>query len=207
MSEDKGHGYDWPDLRERPALDLTVGDTFVSGLGAFTAYTTSRDGRVRPLMGCEPPGGTAWTVTARDGLDVTCRSHDGRERTEEIPERARVLVVVPPEPVGTVLAVNSHRASDRLKRALGREPAAYYDRAMRRGGKFVVLYGDDVDTALAITSVTRTRLKPEDVALCIGSRTTVDDNGLRVTGEDDQPARRDADRAAGQRAAEARADA
>lgn len=192
MSEDKGHGYDWPDLRERPALDLTVGDTFVSGLGAFTAYTTSRDGRVRPLMGCEPPGGTAWTVTARDGLDVTCRSHDGRERTEEIPERARVLVVVPPEPVGTVLAVNSHRASDRLKRALGREPAAYYDRAMRRGGKFVVLYGDDVATALEITSVTRTRLKTEDVALCVG---------------DHSSARRDADRAAGQRAAEARADA
>lgn len=207
MSEDKGHGYDWADLRERPARGLAVGDIFVSSLPAFTSYFTGRDGRVRPAMGCEPPGGTAWTVTARDGNVTTCRGHDGRTESQEIPDGARVLLVVPPEPVGTVLAVNSHRARERLERALGRKPAAYYDKAMRRGGKFVVLYGDDVATALEITSVTRTRLKPEDVALCLSSRTTVDDDGLRVTYDDSEHTRRDADRAAGRRTGEARADA
>lgn len=183
MSDDKGHGYDWSDLRDRPATELAVGDTFVSGLGAFTTYASSRDGRVRSLMGCEPPGGTAWTVTAREGDVTTCRGHDGRVETQEIPEHAHALLVVPPEPVGTVLAVNSHRAADRLERALGRKPATYYDKAMRRGGKFVVLYGDDVATALGIKSITRTRLKPEDVALCVSS-------------DGAEKARRDADRAA-----------
>ena len=206
MSETKEHGYDWADLRDRTARDLTVGDTFVSGLGAFAAYMTSRDGRVRPLMGCEPPGGTAWTVTAREGNVTTARGHDGRVETQEIPERAHVLLVVPPEPVGTVLVVNSHRARQRLERALGRKPAAYYDRAMKRGGAFVVLYGDDVDTALAITSIRRTRLKPEDVALCLGSSTTMGDDGLRVTYDDSEHARREADRAAGRRTTEARAE-
>jgi hypothetical protein len=204
MNETKGHGYDWSDLRDRPARDLAVGDTFVSGLGAFTAYTVSRDGRVRPLMGCEPPGGTAWTVTAREGSVTTCRGHDGRVESQEIPERARVLMV---EPKGAVLAVNSHRARQRLERALGRKPAAYYDRAMKRGGKFVVLYGDDVARALEITSVTRTRLTMDDVALCLGSRTIVGEDGLRVAYDDSEHARRDADRAAGRRIPEARAEA
>lgn len=184
---DNGHGYDWSDLRDRPARDLAVGDTFVSGLGAFTAYMTGRDGRVRSLMGCEPPGGTAWTVTAREGNVTTALGHDGRVETQEIPERARVLMV---EPKGTVLAVNSHRASERLERALGRQPAAYYDKAMRRGGKFVVLYGDDVTTALGITSITRTRLTVDDVALCMSS------DGAKHE-------RRDADRAAGRKVPEA----
>lgn len=177
----EGHGYTWNDLRERPARDLAVGDVFLSWLGSFTAYSTSRDGRVRPSMGCEPPQSAAWTVTARDGDSVTARN-GACEIVEDIPERAKVLVVAPPEPVGTVLAVNSHRARQRLEGALGRNPATYYDQAMRRGGKFVVLYGDDVATALGIKSITRTRLKPDDVALCIG-------NG-------DEFDRRDADRAA-----------
>jgi hypothetical protein len=183
MSDDKGHGYGWDDLRDRPAMELAVGDIFITGLGAFTAYAVGRDGRVRPLMGCEPPGGTAWTVTARYGDTIRARGHDGRIAQQNIPDRQRVLAVVPPEPVGTVLAVNSHRARERLERALGRKPAAYYDRALRRGGKFVVLYGEDVATALGITSVTRTRLKPGDVALCLGS-------------DGSEHARRDADRAA-----------
>lgn len=67
---------------------------------------------------------------------------------------------------GTVLAVNSHRAGHRLELALGRKPAYYYDNALRRGGKFVVLYGADVAKALAITSITRTRLRISDVSLC-----------------------------------------
>lgn len=201
MSEDKGHGYGWDVLRRTPSSELAVGDVWVSpGLGAV--YRESADGRVRG-HGWAPPEGTAWTVTTRDGDRVTARSHDGRELTDTVRADVGVLLVVGPEPVGTVLAVNSHRASDRLKRALGREPAAYYDRAMRRGGKFVVLYGDDVATALAITSVTRTRLKPEDVALCTSSRTTVDDNGLRIVGDDSEHARRDADRAVGRRVTEA----
>lgn len=199
MNEDKDHGYGWDDLRERPARDLAVGDVFVNP-AAFSAYgVDGATGRVFCMFGWEGPRGTAWTVTARDGDVTTCRSHDGRVQSQEIPEGARVLVVTPPEPVGIVLAVNSHRARERLERALGRKPAAYYDRAMKRGGTFVVLYGDDVATALAITSVKRVRLKPGDVALCVGSTVTVDDNGLRVTGEDPQPARRDADREAGRR--------
>ncbi|MER7487935.1 hypothetical protein ABTY20_18910 [Streptomyces sp. NPDC126497] len=203
MSEDKDHGYGWDDLRERPARDLAVGDTFVSP-AAFSAYgVDGTTGRVFCMFGWEGPRGTAWTVTARDGGLVTARSHDGIEVTQELSERARVLVVAPPEPVGTVLVVKSHRASERLERALGRKPAMYYDRAMKRGGTFVVLYGDDVATALGITSIGRTRLKPGDVALCMGSTVTVDDNGLRVTGEDSQPARREADIAVGRRAQEA----
>lgn len=187
MSETKDHGYGWDDLRERPARELAVGDVFISPV-AFAAYTTGRDGRVAGVIGCGGPRGTAWTVVARDGDVTTCRSHDGREQTQEIPERARVLKVVGPEPVGTVLAVNSHRARERLERALGRKPAGYYDRAMRRGGEFVVLYGDDVARALEITSITRTRLKPDDVVLCLG---------------EEQRARRDADRAAGESRASA----
>jgi hypothetical protein len=187
MSETKGHGFDWADLRDRPASELAVGDTFVSGLGAFASYTVSRDGRVRPLMGCEPPGGTAWTVTAKEGDRVTARSHHGHEESADTPPRARVLLVVPPEPVGTVLAVNSHRARERLERVLGRKPAAYW--TMQRGGKFVVLYGEDVSTALGITSITRTRLKPEDVGLCIS-----------MDGQEYE--RREADRAAGRKVRE-----
>lgn len=203
-TEPEPHGYGWEDLRQRPARELAVGDVFVSSLPAFTTYGVTATGRVFSMFGCEPPGGVAWTVTARDGDRITARGHDGREETQEIPERARVLVVTPPDPVGTVLAVNSHRASERLEQALGRTPAKYYDKAMKRGGKFVVLYGDDVATALAIPSVTRTRLKPSAVALCMGTTTVVDDNGLCVTGEDPQPARREADIAVGRRAQEAR---
>lgn len=70
------------------------------------------------------------------------------------------------EAAGTVLVVNSHRAGGRLQSALGRSPAYYYDNAMRRGGKFVVLHGDDVAKALEITSISRTRLKVDDVSLC-----------------------------------------
>ncbi|MGW2213279.1 hypothetical protein [Streptomyces sp. NPDC001781] len=199
---DNGHGYGWDDLRDRPATELTVGDTFVSGLGAFTTYWVDKGGRVRG-HGYEPPRGTAWTVVARDGDRITARGHDGREAAEAFRAGQRVLKVVPPEPVGTVLVVNSHLANERLARALGRKPAAYYDKALRRGGKFVVLYGDDVETALGIKSVTRTRLTVDDVALCMSSRTTVGDNGLRVTNDDSEHARRDADRAAGLKVPEA----
>lgn len=201
MSEDNGHGYDWADLRERPARDLNVGDTLVQP-ATFAAYWVGEDGRVAPI-GWQGPRGTAWTVTARNGDVVSAHSHDGCVETKAIPEGARVLLVVGPEPVGTVLAVGSHRARERLERALGRKPAAYYDKALRRGGKFVVLYGDDVATALGITSVTRTRLKPDDVVLCMSSRTTVDDAGLRVTDDDTEHARREADRAAGRKVPEA----
>lgn len=69
---------------------------------------------------------------------------------------------------GIVLAVGSHRAWERLRRALGRGPAEYYDRQMRRSEHFVVLYGDEVSTALGIASIRRTRLKPGDVARCMG---------------------------------------
>lgn len=202
-TEPEPHGYGWEDLRQRPARDLAVGDVFVSP-AAFSAYGVAADGRVFAMIGYEGPRGTAWTVTARDGNVTTCRSHDGREETQEIPERARVLAVTPPDPVGTVLAVNSHRAAERLERALGRTPAKFYDKAMKRGGKFVVLYGGDVATALAIPSITRTRLKPSAVALCMGTTTAVGDNGLRVTGEDPQPARREADIAVGRLEQEAR---
>lgn len=201
MSDDKGHGYTWSDVRKRPAEDLAVGDTWVNP-GAFTVYRTDKDGNVYP--GLSPLDGYAWTITARDGDAITARRHDrSRAETAKIPEGQCVLAVTGPEPVGTVLAVNSHRAADRLKRALGREPAAYYDKAMRRGGKFVVLYGDEVATALGIRSITRTRLKPEDVALCLSSRATVIDAGLRVTYDDSEHARRDADRAAGRKVPEA----
>lgn len=207
MSEDKDHGYGWDDLRERSARELAVGDTFVSP-ASFSAYgVDGATGRVFSMFGWEGPRGTAWTVTARDGDATTCRSHDGIEVTQQLPERAKVLVVTPPEPVGTVLAVKSHRAAERLERALGRKPAAYYDKAMKRGGTFVVLYGDDVATALAIPSIGRTRLKPGEVALCTGSTVTVDDNGLRVNSDDTEHARREADIAVCRRAQEARASA
>lgn len=190
MSDDKGHGYTWKDVRERSADELAVGDTLVNP-GAFSAYRTDQEGHVRPVS-LAPLDGYAWTITARDGNTFTARRHDdGREETAAMPEGQRVLAAVaPPESVGTVLAVNSHRARGRLERALGRKPAAYYDRAMRRGGKFVVLYGDDVATALDITSITRTRLKTEDVALCPGS-------------DGAEHARRDADRAAAREVATA----
>lgn len=180
MSGDTDHGYGWKDLRKRPAGELAVGDTWVNpGLGA--TYYESRDGRVWGT-GWAGPEGIAWTVTARDGDLVTARSHDGRELAQEIPADARMLVV---EPKGTVLVVKSHRAWEQLERALGRTPAGFYDKGMRRGGKFVVLYGPDVDTALSVKSVTRTRLTVDDVALCIG-----------VDGD----SRHAADRAAGRKA-------
>jgi hypothetical protein len=195
MSTD--HPYTWNDVRLRPADGLAVGDTWINpGTGA--AYFADKSGRVHGagIAHEMPMGGIAWTVTAREGKRITARSQTGATLAGEFPDGQRVLTVVPPEPVGTVLAVNSHRARERLERALGRKPAAYYDRAMRRGGKFVVLYGEDVATALGIPSITRTRLKPDDVALCLGSRTTLGDDGLRVTYDDSEHARRDADRAA-----------
>jgi hypothetical protein len=195
MSTD--HPYTWNDVRLRSADGLAVGDTWINpGTGA--AYFADKNGRVHGagIAHEMPMGGIAWTVTAREGKRITARSQTGATLAGEFPNGQRVLTVVPPEPVGTVLAVNSHRARERLERALGRKPAAYYDRAMRRGGKFVVLYGDEVTRALEITSITRTRLKPDDVAMCLGSRTTLGDDGLRVTYDDSEHARRDADRAA-----------
>lgn len=97
MSEDKGHGYGWDDVRERPARDLAVGDVWVSP-AAFAAYGVSRDGRVAGAFGWSGPRGTAWTVTAREGDVTTCRSHDGREETAAIPEGARVLLVITASP-------------------------------------------------------------------------------------------------------------
>lgn len=92
MSDDKGHGYGWEDLRERPARDLAVGDVWVSP-AAFSAYTAGPDGRVAGAFGWEGPRGTAWTLTARNDDVATCRSHDGREEKAPIPAGARVLVV------------------------------------------------------------------------------------------------------------------
>jgi hypothetical protein len=195
MSTD--HPYTWSDVRLRSADGLAVGDTWINP-DTGTAYFADKNGLVHGagIAHEMPMGGIAWTVTAREGKRITARSQTGATLAGEFPNGQRVLTVVPPEPVGTVLAVNSHRARERLERALGRKPAAYYDRAMRRGGKFVVLYGEDVATALGIPSITRTRLKPDDVALCLGSRTTLGDDGLRVTYDDSEHARRDADRAA-----------
>jgi hypothetical protein len=68
------------------------------------------------------------------------------------------------EDTGTVLFVGSHRAGHRLAAALRRNPAYYF--TFEKGGKFVVLFGADVDTALEIKSIRRTRLKPDQVSLC-----------------------------------------
>lgn len=193
------HPYAWGDVRQRSADELAVGDTWVVP-GTGTAYFADKDGRVRGAGIAHelPMDGIAWTVTERDGKRITARSQTGATLSGEFPVGHRVLVVTEPEPVGTVLAVSSHRARERLERALGRKPAAYW--TMQRGGKFVVLYGADVDTALGITSITRTRLKPEDVGLCVDSRVTVGDDGMRVSdGKGSMQTRREADRAAGRR--------
>jgi hypothetical protein len=92
MSDDKGHGYTWADLRERPADELGVGDTWVNP-DAFTVYRVDKDGNVYP--GLSPLDGYAWTITARDGNTVTARRHDRRQaETATIPEGQRVLAVV-----------------------------------------------------------------------------------------------------------------
>lgn len=183
------HPYTWGDVRQRSADDLAVGDTWINpGTGA--AYFTDKDGRVRGagIAHETPMRGIAWTVESREGKRIMARSQTGSTLSGEFPAGHQVLVVTEPEPVGTVLVVSSHRARERLERALGRRPAAYW--TMQRGGKFVVLYGADVDTALSITSITRTRLKPEDVGLCVSS-------------DGAEHGRRDADRAAGRKVPEA----
>lgn len=70
---------------------------------------------------------------------------------------------------GTVLRVGSHRADNRLAYALGRQPAKYY--TWQHGGVFVVLYSQaEVDTALEITSVRRTRTTMAELGLCASYR-------------------------------------
>lgn len=94
MSEDKGHGYTWGDVRQRPADDLSVGDTWVNpGTGA--AYFTDKDGRVRGagIVHETPMGGTAWTVEAREGKRITARSQTGATLSGEFPARHYVLIV------------------------------------------------------------------------------------------------------------------
>jgi hypothetical protein len=66
-----------------------------------------------------------------------------------------------------VLRVGSHRARERLERALGHDVQGYYDKELRHGGVFVVLAGDELAAALEITSIRRTRLKVDDVSRCI----------------------------------------
>jgi hypothetical protein len=87
-----GHGYTWDQVRERPAADLKVGDTFVRP-GTGTAYRTCKDGSVRGV-GWQDLDGTAWTLIAREGDTTTARSHDGREASQAIPPGARVLAVI-----------------------------------------------------------------------------------------------------------------
>lgn len=90
----KDHPYTWGDARERPADELTVGDTWINpGTGA--AYFTDGDGRVHGagIVHEIPMGGIAWTVEAREGKRITARSQTGATLAGEFPARHRVLVV------------------------------------------------------------------------------------------------------------------
>lgn len=90
----KDHPYTWGDVRQRPADELAVGDTWVNpGTGA--AYFAGEDGRVRGagLVHEMPMDGIAWTVTAREGKRITARSQTGATLTGEFPAGHRVLVV------------------------------------------------------------------------------------------------------------------
>jgi hypothetical protein len=90
----KDHPYTWNDVRERPADELAVGDTWVNpGTGA--AYFSGKDGRVHGagLVHEMPMGGIAWTVTAREGKCITARSQTGATLSGEFPAGHRVLVV------------------------------------------------------------------------------------------------------------------
>jgi len=56
--------------------------------GPGTAFVASCDGRVcgwTPALVTVPLDGTAWTVLARHGDELTARSHDGRESTQLVP--------------------------------------------------------------------------------------------------------------------------
>jgi len=63
-----------------------------------------------------------------------------------------------------VLRVNSHRAGSKLATALGRKPE--YSYTWEHGGRFVVLNAKEADAVLPITGITRSRLKPDQVASC-----------------------------------------
>lgn len=93
------HPYTWGDVRQRPADDLTVGDTWINpGTGA--AYFASKDGRVHGagLVHEMPMGGIAWTVTAQEGKHITARSQAGAVLSGEFPAGHQVLVVTLTEP-------------------------------------------------------------------------------------------------------------
>jgi hypothetical protein len=66
-----------------------------------------------------------------------------------------------------VLLVGSHRAGKYLRRVLGYKPQYHYDNELKRGGVFVVLSGEELEAALEIKSIRRTRLKVDDVSRCI----------------------------------------
>lgn len=92
MSTD--HPYTWGDVRQRPADELAVGDTWVNpGTGA--AYFAGEDGRVHGagLVHEMPMDGIAWTVTAREGKRITARSQTGATLTGEFLAGHRVLVI------------------------------------------------------------------------------------------------------------------
>lgn len=87
------HGYTWADVREVQAADLAVGDVFITpGMG--TGYYTYTDGSAKGAGWAELDG-TAWTVTARDGMDITAVSHTGKEAHQTPREGKRVLRVTP----------------------------------------------------------------------------------------------------------------
>lgn len=86
--------YTWADVRQRPADDLAVGDTWVNpGTGA--AYFADKDGRVHGagIAHEMPMGGIAWTVEAREGKRITARSQTGATLAGEFPAGHFVLVV------------------------------------------------------------------------------------------------------------------
>jgi hypothetical protein len=65
-----------------------------------------------------------------------------------------------------LLRIDSHRASRNLDSLLGHHPPRYYDKALKYGGRFVLLEEGDAARALEIKSIKRTRLATTDVAKC-----------------------------------------
>lgn len=63
-----------------------------------------------------------------------------------------------------VIKVNSHRAGDKLERALGHKPQYYY--TWEHGGCFVLLSKDEADQVLPITGITRSRVKRDALGKC-----------------------------------------
>lgn len=95
---DNGHGYAWGDVRQRPADELAVGDTWINpGTGA--AYYVGEDGHVRGagIAHEMPMDGIAWTVVEREGKRITARSQTGATLADEFPAGHLVLRVTEEE--------------------------------------------------------------------------------------------------------------